>query len=435
MELRQYLSVFRKWWWLIVLVAVVAGAASYYATSQLPRLYQATTKVMVGESYQKANPTTGDIATASVLAETYIQLAKTTVVLRNVKEQLGLDNSIGELRNWVNANTIQNTQFIEVRAVNTDPNRAASIANAVSEQLVRLGPASSNEDLIQQREFVRGQIAELENKIGASEDEIKQLEASLATTTSVREVETKRAEIDRLRSQIATYQQNYTQFINYLAPSTQNTLTILEPAEAPSAPFSPNLMLNVSLAVVVGLILATGVVFLIEYFDDSLKTKEDVSRVLNASTLGEIGAMRGKSDRLITAAEPRSANAEAYRMLRSNISFSSVDKPIRTILVTSGSPSEGKSITTANLAVTMAQAGYRTVLLDCDLRKPTQHKIFNLSNDVGLTNGLVAHVNLNTLLRPTRVENLRLLTTGPLPPNPAEMLGSRTARRSRYDRH
>lgn len=136
--------------------------------------------------------------------------------------------------------------------------------------------------------------------------------------------------------------------------------------------------------------------------------------------------MRGRNDRLITAAEPRSANAEAYRILRSNISFSSVDKPIETILVTSASPSEGKSITAANLAVTMAQAGYRTVLLDCDLRKPTQHKIFNLSNDVGLTNSLLAHANLNSFIRPSRVENLRILTAGPLPPNPAELLGSRS---------
>jgi capsular exopolysaccharide synthesis family protein len=151
-----------------------------------------------------------------------------------------------------------------------------------------------------------------------------------------------------------------------------------------------------------------------------------VSRVLGASTIGEIGLLRNKNDKLVTASEPRSANAEAYRMLRTNISFSSVDKPIQTILVTSASPTEGKSITAANLAVTMAQAGYRTTLVDCDLRKPTQHKVFNVSNDVGLTNALLSHANLNSFMRPSRVDNLRVLTTGPLPPNPAELLGSRS---------
>lgn len=426
MELRQYFSVFRKWLWLIALVAIIGGGASFFATSQLPKLYQSTAKVMVGESFQKQNPTTGDIATASVLAETYIQLVKTSAVLRAVKAQLGIDYSIGDLRSSVNANTIQRTQFIEVRATDTEPKRAALIANAVADQLILLGPASSNADLVQQRAFVRQQIQELETKIQKAEDEIAQLEESLKTTTSVREAADKRAEIDRQRAQIAQYQDNYTQFINYLAPSTQNTLSVLEPAEPANAPFSPNLPLNVGLAIVIGVILATAVAFLIEYLDDTLKHKEDITRILDTSTLGEIGVVRARNDKLVTAAEPRSANAEAYRMLRSNISFSSVDKPIKTILITSASPSEGKSITAANLAVTMAQAGYRTILLDCDLRKPTQHKLFGLSNDAGLTNCLLSHANLSTFIRPTRAENLRLLTTGPLPPNPAELLGSRS---------
>ncbi len=426
MELRQYLKVFKKWLWLIALVAVVAGGASYYATSQLPRLYQSTAKVMVGESYQKPNATAGDIATGSILAETYIQLVETTAVLRGVKEQLGLSASVGELRNAVSASAIQRTQFLEVRATDTEPKRAALIANAVAEQLKLLGPASSNETIQKQREFVTEQIQDLEAKIEKSETEIAQLEEALKATTSVREAAEKRADVDRLRGQIATYQQNYTQFINFLAPSSPNTLSILEPAEPPNQPFSPNLPLNVGLAVAIGIILATAVVFLIEYLDDTVKTKDDVMRVLNASTLGEIGLLKNRSDKLIAAIEPRSANAEAYRMLRTNISFSSVDQAIRMILVTSASPSEGKSITAANLAVTMAQAGYRTVVLDCDLRKPTQHKVFGISNDVGLTNALLSHANLTSFMRPTRVENLRVLTTGPLPPNPAELLGSRS---------
>ncbi len=425
MELRQYLKILRKWLWLIVLVAVVAGVASYYTTNQLPRLYQATAKVMVGESFQKTNPTQGDIATGSVLAETYIQLVDTSAVLNGVRQELGLQSSVDELRSAVSASAIARTQFIDVRANSTDPKRAAQIANAVANQLILLGPASSNADLLKQREFIRGQIEDLETKIGDAEANINQLEESLKTTTSVRETSDKRAEIDRLRGQIAQYQQNYTQFVNYLAPSSQNTLTILEPAEPPAAPFAPNLVLNVSLAVIIGIILATAVAFLIEYFDDTLKTKEDVTRVLTASTLGEIGVVKNRNDKLITAAEPRSANAEAYRMLRSNIGFSSVDKPIKTILVTSASPSEGKSITAANLAVTMAQAGYRTVILDCDLRKPTQQKIFNLSNDVGLTNALLAHSTVQNFIRPVRVENLSVMPTGSLPPNPAELLGSR----------
>lgn len=426
MELRQYLSVIKKWFWLIALVAIIGGAASYYTTSQMPQIYQASARVMVGESFQKVNPTIGDINTGSYLAETYVQLVQTSVVLRGVIEQLGLSLSVDSLRGRVSASAVERTQFIDVRATDTDPKRAAAIANAVAEQLILLGPATSNEDLAARRDFISNQITELESKIEKSEAEITQLEDQVKATTSVREATEKRAEIDRLRSQIAQYQQNYTQFINFLNPASQNRISLLEPAEVPARPFSPNLVLNVALAVIIGIILATAVAFLIEYFDDTLKTNDDIARVLNASTLGEIGSLKNKGDKLIAAAEPRSQNAEAYRMLRTNISFSSVDKPIRIILTTSASPGEGKSVTAANLAVTMAQAGYRTVVLDCDLRKPTQHKIFNVSNDVGLTNSLLAHSNLQNFLRPTRVENLRILTSGPLPPNPAELLGSRS---------
>lgn len=426
MELRQYLKIFRKWLWLIALVAIVAGGVTYYVTSQQPRLYQAAATVMIGESFQKLNPTTGDIVTGSALAETYIQLVDTSLLLRGVKEKLGLSESIGELRTAVSASAVERTQFIQVRATSTDPRRAARIANGVAEQLILIGPASSNDDIAKQREFMRGQVSELEAKIGASETGIAQIEESLKTTTSVRETADKRAEIDRLRGQIAQYQQNYSQFVTHLTTSSNNTLSVLEPAEVPNGPFSPNIPLNVTLATIIGIILASAVAFLVEYFDDTLKSKEDVSRFLNSSTVGEIGVVKSKSDKLVTAAEPRSATAEAYRMLRTNISFSSVDKPIKTILVTSASPSEGKSVTAANLAVTMAQAGYRTVLIDCDLRKPTQQKVFGISNDVGLSNALLLHANLSTFLRPSRVENLRVMTTGSLPPNPAELLGSRS---------
>lgn len=428
MELRQYLKVLRKWLWLIVVVTLVAGGASYYTTNQLPRLYQSTATIMIGQSFQKNNPSAGDIATGSLLADTYIQLVGTSAVLRGVIQELGLENSVAvsDLRATVSASAVEHTQFIQIRATSSDPKRAARIANAVADQLILLGPASSNNDLEKQRDFIRGQIQDLEGKIQKAETDIADLEESLKNTTSVREVSDKRAEIDRLRGQIAQYQQNYTQFVSYLEPSSQNTLSVLESAEPPLAPFAPNLILNVVLAAVVGLLLATAVAFLIEYLDDTLKSKEEITRILNASTLGEIGTVKNKNDKLVAAAEPRSANAEAYRMLRTNISFSSVDKPIKTILITSASPSEGKSITAANLSVTMAQAGYRTIVVDCDLRKPTQHQIFGISNDVGLTNALLSHANFSSFVRPSRVENLRVLTTGQLPPNPSELLGSRS---------
>ena len=136
--------------------------------------------------------------------------------------------------------------------------------------------------------------------------------------------------------------------------------------------------------------------------------------------------MTDKPDPLITVADPRSPVSEAYRTLRTNLDFSSLDKPIKTMLVTSAGPEEGKSTVLANLAVTTAQTGRKVILVDCDLRRPTLHYLFNLKNDVGLTTMVVDDVAMESPpLQYTGVEGLQLVSSGPLPPNPSELLGSR----------
>jgi non-specific protein-tyrosine kinase len=128
---------------------------------------------------------------------------------------------------------------------------------------------------------------------------------------------------------------------------------------------------------------------------------------------------------LITLSDPRSPAAEAYRTLRTNLTFAALDKPIETLVVTSAAPGEGKSITLANLAVTMAQGERRTILVDADLRRPSLHEILNTSNERGLTTMFVEPEALqNPPLLETGVENLQLLPSGPLPPNPADLMGS-----------
>ncbi|MFO7664742.1 MAG: CpsD/CapB family tyrosine-protein kinase [Chloroflexota bacterium] len=127
---------------------------------------------------------------------------------------------------------------------------------------------------------------------------------------------------------------------------------------------------------------------------------------------------------LVTITDPRSPASEAYRTLRTNLSFYSVDNPLRTLVVTSPAPNEGKSTTVSNLAVTMAQSGRRTILVDCDLRRPTLHELFNLPISPGLTNLVLDEVT-DPPLQQTGIENLWLLSSGPTPPNPADMLGTK----------
>jgi len=129
---------------------------------------------------------------------------------------------------------------------------------------------------------------------------------------------------------------------------------------------------------------------------------------------------------LVTVSDPRSAAAEAYRALRTNLSFSSLDDPIHTLIVTTPAPQENKSIVIANLAVIMAQGGNRTLLADCDLRRPALHEIFGVDNSRGLTTMMLDELAMSDPpVQETEIENLWLLPSGPLPPNPADLLGSR----------
>jgi non-specific protein-tyrosine kinase len=128
---------------------------------------------------------------------------------------------------------------------------------------------------------------------------------------------------------------------------------------------------------------------------------------------------------LIALRDPRAPASEAYRTLRTNLQFSSLDKPLHTLLATSTAPDEGKSTTLANLAVIIAQSEQRVILVDCDLRRPTLHTLFNLSNEVGLTSMILAQEDAPPPLQDTGVPGLSLLASGPLPPRPADILGSR----------
>ena len=139
--------------------------------------------------------------------------------------------------------------------------------------------------------------------------------------------------------------------------------------------------------------------------------------------------MKSAPDKLITISDPESPTAEAYRTLRTNILFSSLDSPLRTLLVASPGPDEGKSIILCNLAVTMAQAGSRVVVVDCDLRRPSIHNLFNLANDKGLATALIADADTDLPLQPTPIPNLRVLTAGPVPPNPSDLLGTHRLQR------
>ena len=197
------------------------------------------------------------------------------------------------------------------------------------------------------------------------------------------------------------------------------------PAVKPEKPIKPRKKLNTLLASVVGGMLAVGVAFLIEYLDDTIGTPEDVRRTLGLSTLSSIAPLpAGVESGLVTISQPRAPSSEGFRALRTQLQIAT-DKPLKALLVTSPNPLEGKSTIVANLGVVMAQAGWSTVLVDSDMRRPVLHDMFGLSNAEGLSTVLSGDGrDPAEYLQATKVENLRLLASGPLPPNPSELLSS-----------
>jgi polysaccharide biosynthesis transport protein len=205
-------------------------------------------------------------------------------------------------------------------------------------------------------------------------------------------------------------------------------IRLLDRAEAPPYPVSPRVAVNLALALLVGLVGGIGLAFFFEYVDNTVKTQEDVEKILQMPLLGVIPSILEKEepaayDRHVHL-HPKSTMAESCRAIRTNLNFIHVERPLTSLVVTSATPLEGKSTTCCNLGITMAQAGQRVLLVDTDLRRSRLHKAFELDNTRGFSNLLSGEYSLDAVVQATEVPNLWVITSGPLPPNPSELLGS-----------
>lgn len=203
------------------------------------------------------------------------------------------------------------------------------------------------------------------------------------------------------------------------------SLSIITPAEAPDAPSAPNTRLNLLIGVLVGLILGVVGAILRTALDSRIAGEVDLRRVTDAPLLGGIAFdQEAVKNPLLTQAPPQSPRAESFRQLRTNLQFANVSGRAKTILVTSSLPGEGKSTTATNLAIALAQAGQTVCLIDADLRRPMLNEYLGLDRNAGLTTVLIGKNDVNELLHPWGEDNLYVLTSGQIPPNPSELLGS-----------
>jgi len=261
--------------------------------------------------------------------------------------------------------------------------------------------------------------AKLQESIKATRQEILDLEErSTDFTTLKREVDTNRELYDGLLQRMKE--------VGVAAGIAANNISVVDPAAVPQFPYSPKLLLNLAVALVLGLFGGVGLALLFEMLDDTVKGNEALEKLMDKPVLGvipKVGAKGGEREvGLMAYHEPTSAFAEAYRSMRTALMFSTAEGAPRVLHFTSASPGEGKSTTAVSTAINFAQTGAKVLLIDADLRNPSLHKVFGLPNHRGLTNYLTGSTEPGEVTQACGVQGLFLISSGPLPPNPAELL-------------
>jgi polysaccharide biosynthesis transport protein len=424
LDLRQLLRIAQRRGWLIVALALIAGAAAYFDASRDTPMYQASATMLVSQP-----PSVGLTDMRAPYSEdrvllTYQMLITSDSMRALVADALGMES----LPTTISASTVRDTQLIVITTTDADPDRAALVANT----LVTEFQTYVNEQAL---ERAHGARAELEGQVEALEGRLSEVDGdilALNTPENLDDVMIQQRIVDlgQERSRInQTLIDLNTQAVtldsSMLASTAQVELS--NPAVAPASPFMPVPQSAMSRGVMAGLLLGIAVVALLEYLDNTVKPERPLHVLTGAPVLASVPLMRLRSgsEQLFTVDQPASLASESIRLLRTNLEFAAASEPIGSVAVTSPGAGEGKSTVCANLAVAMAQAGKRTVLIDADMRKPTQQMIFGISNAQGLTTLLTdPAMPWTEQAASVALPGLRVITSGPIPPNPSDLVSS-----------
>lgn len=357
LDLKDYGRVLRRHW-ITIVACTLLGMLAAASLSLLARpAYQAQTQLFVAiqSSGSVAELQQGNTFTQARV-QSYVETARTPVVLQPVIDSLGLDQTPAELATNVTASSDLETVLITITAADSSPVQAAAIAQAVADSLITT-------------------VGTLESPASGEASPIK--------------------------------------------------LSVVTPAVAPSEPSSPNTRQNILLGIIAGLLVGLALAVLRTTMDTKVRTHSDLTHVTTAPVLGGISYDSGALKKpLLTQTRHQSPRAEAFRQIRTNLQFANVNSESKSMLVTSSLPGEGKSTTATNMAIALAQSGQRVVLVDADLRRPMVANYLGLEGSAGLTTALLGTASVEDLLQPWGDSELFVLTSGQIPPNPSELLGS-----------
>ena len=422
---QQILGIVLRRFPLLVLGVVLPSVVVFLLTSIQPQVYQVSATLLPAQLRLAGDPSYDTVSMSRLvgLATNYAYSAKSNDLLSSVRQDLRLTDSVEDLSKRVDAVVDTGTAVLTITARAGSAAASAALANAVAQAIEDQSAGAQNDpSTLAALQTIRTRMLE-------TEAEYQRLLALPPPRTAENTLALGNA-LTLLR-ELTSVNDSLTASVN----KTPSGLIVVDSADAQLAVMiAPRTAYYTLLAAIAGLLIAAGIASLLEYLDDTVKSPEDVEEVAELVTMGIIAPTKGERGRgginqLATVLFPGSSVAEAYRTLRTNVEFASVDAPIQTLLVTSSIPGEGKTVTAANLAVVFAQAGRRVLLVDADLRKPGVHLVFDLPNTHGLTSLLRnEHMDLGVIEQATDQPNLRVLTTGPLPPNPAELVGSQRMR-------
>lgn len=418
MDANPYLKPLVKWWRLIAVTVALAVISSFISTLFQPDEYISRTTLMTGSAFSNPNPDTGEIFIPQQIASYYVEMAKREPVQDATKQALGID--------WLpsyTARVVPETQLIEILVTDTNPERAQIIANELAHQLILQSPVKESG---QSQEFIKQQLANIEVQIQDTEKQIEDLQKTLNIINSVSQIARIEQDIKNLTERLVGLRNNYASLLAQTQQGALNTLTVIEPANLPTKSSSTNKLLIVSLAGMVGLILAVGAAYGLEYLDRTIKTTSDVERIFNLPVIGYLAniAENGNNATYVTS-HPNSLIAENFRLLHSNLEFFQVYNSARTILVTSPTQGNGKTTVAINLALTIAASDQKVAVVDADLRRPAVHTALKISQSPGLADIIHSKVSVKEVVRPVKGKKIDVVAAGAVPPSVTEVVGSK----------
>lgn len=390
-DLGEYLRILRRRAWVVAVVTVLAVAAAYAWAATRDKIYTATGQIVVAQTTEK-----GAVATQSQVVQSYVVHRE---ALRHVPNAV-----------WVSATFDGESGSVTLSAKSRDPVLAAKSIDAQ----IKAYQGYLTYTAVRRVEAISNKIDDLEDQIGTLNQQARgqppssSISNQLSSLTS--QIKALRAQLPGLQGAVALAGPNVLVLQRGLPPTSASSITVRN---------------AVLIGLGVGLLLGVLTALLVELLDDSIRTRQDLLQIAGPGVpvLGAIPPARSRAGAVLVLDQPASPAAEAYRSLRTAVHFAAADRT-RCIAITTARTRNGKTETASNLAVLTARMGQRTVLVDCDMRFPRVHDFFGIPNDTGFTSVVFGESDLDSLKGIAGNDRLLVLPTGPVPPNPAELLAA-----------